>query len=76
MRDRHGIERARLYARIEAIEADLAPFEAHLGFRVTPLPRANASDRPRDWRGHYSDADAALVGALCAEDIARWGYRF
>lgn len=76
MRDRFGVERASLYARLEHLEADLAPFEAHLGFRLTPLARANASDRSRDWRGFYSDADAALVADISAGDIARFGYRF
>lgn len=76
MRDVQGVERASLFARLEHLEADLAPFEAHLGFRVTPLKRVNESDRPRDWRGFYSDADAALLGRLCAGDIARFGYGF
>jgi hypothetical protein len=47
-----------------------------LGFRLTPLPRANESARARDWRGYYSDADAALIAEDCAEDIARFGYAF
>ena len=76
MRDARGVERASLFARLERLETDLAPFEAHLGFRVTPFARANASGRPADWRTAYSDADAGLVAALCAEDIARFGYSF
>jgi hypothetical protein len=76
MRDRTGNERASLYARLEHLEADLAPFEAHLGFALAPITRANASLRPVDWRSAYSDADAALLGDLCATDIARFGYRF
>ena len=76
LRDPSGAERAGLYARLEALDQDLAPFEAHLGFRLGPLPRANESERARDWRGYYSDADAALMQALAAEDIARFGYRF
>jgi len=76
LRDAQGVERAALFARIEAVEQDMQPFEAHLGFRVTPFPRANDSERARDWRGYYSDADAGVVADLCAEDIARFGYRF
>ena len=76
MRDRFGHDRASLYARLEHLETDLALFEAHLGFRLLPLPRANRSDRVRDWRGFYSDADAALVGDISADDIARFGYGF
>jgi hypothetical protein len=76
MRDRTGAERASLYVRLEHLDADLAPFHAHLGFDLIPLARANASDRARDWRGFYSDADADLVARIAAEDIARFGYRF
>jgi Sulfotransferase family len=76
MRDAQGVERASLYARLEHLDADLVPFEAHLGFRMTPLTRVNESDRLRDWRGYYSEADAALVGRLCEGDIARFGYGF
>lgn len=76
MRDKTGAERCQLFARLEYLEADLAPLEAHLGFRCSPLSRANESDRARDWRGFYSAADAAVIAEDCAEDIARFGYRF
>ncbi|PWE32324.1 Type II secretory pathway, pullulanase PulA [Maritimibacter sp. 55A14] len=71
-----GTERCDLFCRIEHFERDIAPFEAHLGFALTPLERINASDRRADWRGYYSDADAAFLEDLCAPDIARFGYRF
>lgn len=71
-----GRERCDLFLRLEQVEADAAPLETHLGFRLGALPRANESARVRDWRGHYSDADAALVARVCATDIARFGYRF
>ncbi|MCY1126148.1 Type II secretory pathway, pullulanase PulA [Frigidibacter sp. RF13] len=76
LRDRSGMEQPGLFLRLEQIGADLAPFEAHLGFRLAPLPRVNESARPRDWRPFYSDRDAALLGAICAEDIARFSYDF
>ena len=76
VRDAAGRERCRLFVRLEHFDADIAPFEQHLGMRLAPLARANASDRPRDWRPFYSDADAALVAALCRADIARFGYGF
>lgn len=75
MRDSAGVDRANLYARLEHIQDDLAPFEAHLGFKLT-LARENTSDRDPDWRIYYSDFDAALIATLCAEDIARFGYGF
>ena len=76
LRDRFGHERASLFVRLEHLDQDIAPFEAHLGFRLTPLPRANASDRARDWRAYYTAADAGLVARISAGDIARFGYRF
>ncbi|AWB49766.1 Type II secretory pathway, pullulanase PulA [Gemmobacter aquarius] len=76
MRDAAGVEHCSLYARLERLDEDIAPFEAHLGFRLGTVARANASARPADWRPAYSDADAALVADLCAVDIARFGYAF
>src|SRR6056297_1071959 len=65
---------ARLFIRLEAVEADAAPLWQHLGFRLA-LPRLNASARG-DYRRYYSDATAAVVEQTAAEDIARFGYRF
>ena len=76
MRDGAGVQRCSLYARLEHLETDLAPFEAHLGFRLSLPGGINASDRARDWRGYYADADAILISRLCATDIARFGYSF
>ncbi|MEO6299904.1 MAG: sulfotransferase family 2 domain-containing protein [Paracoccaceae bacterium] len=75
MRDPHGVERASLFARLEHLQTDLAPFEAHLGFRLN-VPHVNASDRARDWRTFFSEADAALIADISAADIARFSYRF
>jgi hypothetical protein len=69
-------ECCRAYLRLEHLAEDAAPLEAHLGFALPPVPRLNASDRSADWRKYYSEADAALVGKLCAADIARFGYGF
>lgn len=76
MRDRTGREHCNLFARLEHLDDDLAPLEAHLGFRLTPLARLNESERARDWRPYFSDKDAALIAEDCAEDISRFGYRF
>lgn len=76
MRNAGGQETCNLYLRLEHLDQDIAPFEAHLGFQIAPLARANVSERQSDWRGYYTDADAALLAQLCAEDIARFGYGF
>ncbi len=70
-----GAEKPSLFIRLEHYAEDAKPLEAHLGFAL-PLGRVNESERARDWRGYYSDRDAALVAEICAEDIARFGYRF
>ena len=75
LRDGTGREREALFIRLEHLGEDLAPLEAHLGFTLK-LPWINASDREADWRPYYSDSDADLVARLCAEDIARFGYKF
>ncbi|WP_375569604.1 sulfotransferase family 2 domain-containing protein [Seohaeicola saemankumensis] len=75
MRDAGGVERCAAYVRLENLDEDAAPLWAHLGFRLD-IDRVNQSDRDADYRGYYSPDDAALVGDLCAEDIARFGYSF
>jgi hypothetical protein len=75
LRGSDGVERAAVFVRLEHLAEDLAPIERHLGFRLE-LPHANRSDRPADWRACYTEAGAALVGELCGEDIARFGYAF
>lgn len=74
--DAAGRVRCTHFLRLEALAEDIKPVESHLGFSLLPLPIANASDRPRDYRTLYSDADAARVGAIWAADIARFGYAF
>ena len=75
LRDGSGRERAGHFVRIEHFEEDFAPVAAHLGFEVV-LDRVNESARDRDWRGYYDAALADHVRDICAEDIARFGYRF
>lgn len=74
--DRSGAERATLFARLEHLASDLAPFEAHLGFRLPPVPHVNDSARERDWRGYFCASDRDLIADVCAADIARFGYGF
>lgn len=74
--DAAGVERADLFVRLEHLEEDLAPLEGHLGFSLGVLPRENASNRHRDYRVYYDDETAARVAEACAEDVARFRYRF
>lgn len=76
LRDGAGAERASAFVRLEHLARDLAPVEAHLGFAFGPMARANASARQADYRPYYDGATAVLLASLCAEDIARFGYRF
>ena len=70
-----GVEQAQAYIRLEHVADDARALQDHLGFALD-LPRANASERDRDFRRYYSDDTAAIVARVCAADIARFGYRF
>ncbi|MEM6760969.1 MAG: sulfotransferase family 2 domain-containing protein [Pseudomonadota bacterium] len=70
-----GTEQCSAYIRLEALRADAAPLWDHLGFTLE-LPHVNASDRDADYRGYYTDAARKAVAEDCAEDIARFDYRF
>ncbi|WP_238365910.1 sulfotransferase family 2 domain-containing protein [Mesobacterium pallidum] len=63
------------YLRLEHLPEDMAPLARHLGFSPS-LDRVNASPRETDYRRYYDDEAAGLIETLCAEDIARFGYRF
>ena len=76
MRDRHGTEHCNLFIRLEHLQQDLKALEAHLGFGLGPVPVINASQRDADYRSYYNDADADVLAEICAEDIARFDYRF
>lgn len=76
VQDADGVERADLFVRLEHLEDDLAPLEAHLGFALGRIPETNRSTRDRDWRVYYGDDEAEIVAQACAEDIARFSYRF
>ncbi len=64
-----------IFIRLEHLGADLAPFEALLGFRLD-VPVANASDRAQDWRSYYDATTRARVAEVCAADIAAFSYHF
>lgn len=71
-----GVEQCGAFVRLERFAKDIAPVEAHLGFSLRLPGRVNASTRARDWRQHYDESAAEAVAEDCAEDIARFGYRF
>ena len=75
MRRADGREQCAAYIRIEHFTEDAAPLVAHLGFPLE-LERVNTSARESDYRAYYDDATAEAVATSCAEDIARFGYRF
>jgi len=75
MTDGAGLTHANLYIRLEHLEQDAAPLVDLLGFDLN-MPIANASARPRDWRGFYTDSDAERLGEICAIDIKTHGYSF
>ena len=76
VRSAAGVEHCALFARIEALEADLAPFESHLGFSLGPVARNNASVRSRDYRDYFNNETRAIVARLAARDIDRFNYSF
>ncbi|SEQ46814.1 Sulfotransferase family protein [Thalassovita taeanensis] len=75
MTDARGDELCDAYIRLEHFEQDVTSLEKHLGFQLQ-LEQVNASPRNADYRSYYSDRDAAFLADICAEDIARFGYRF
>ncbi|MBZ0128164.1 MAG: sulfotransferase family protein [Rhodobacteraceae bacterium] len=74
--DANGNDRCAMYLQLEHLGRDIPALEARLGLRLPDVGRVNASNRNRDWRGYYSDADAGLVADIAAADIARFGYTF
>ncbi len=73
--DAAGTERASLILRLEHLQQDIGPLADHLGF-VPEIPHINASRRDRDYTAYYDDELRDVVAHICAEDIARFGYRF
>ena len=74
--DASGQDRASAVLRFEQIEAELAPIEKQLGFKIGPLPHVNRSKRPANIRAAYDAESAGRVARYFAEDISRFGYRF
>lgn len=73
--DLAGRERAGLFIRLEHLEKDILPLQAHLGFALR-VPHVNQSMRVADYRSSYTQTSRARVADMCAVDIARFGYRF
>ena len=74
--DNKEVTRCDLFARIEHLHGDLAPFEAHLGFELTPIERVNTSPHRPDYQSYFIPEDVEIVARICARDIERFGYRF
>jgi hypothetical protein len=70
-----GTERCDLFVRLERLGEDIPKLETALGMKLGGLPWENTSARPTS-AAAYSDADRDYVAELCAEDIARFEYRF
>ena len=76
LRDASGALHDALFIRLEQLARDIAPLEAHLGFRLGDIPVENVSERRKDHRFYYSADTAELVENLCKEEISRFGYVF
>ncbi|MFW2544540.1 Type II secretory pathway, pullulanase PulA [Primorskyibacter sp. 2E107] len=72
--DAQGTEHPAIHIRLEHLDTDAGALWDHLGFRLA-IPHENRSLR-RAYQDYYDPALAAHVATLCAEDIARFGYRF
>ena len=70
-----GVTQRALFIRLEHFEEDAAPLWQHLGFQLQ-LPRENTSERARDYRSYYSDADSQRLATICLKDIENFNYRF
>ncbi|SDF93345.1 sulfotransferase family 2 domain-containing protein [Alloyangia pacifica] len=75
LRDARGADRGDIWLRLEHLEEDLPPLEAHLGFRLA-LGHENRSERQGDYRAYYNESVSRHVAEICAEDIGRFGYCF
>jgi len=72
--DRSGQPCCDAFIRLEHLAEDLAPIEAHLGFRLA-MPHVNTSQHPLASE-LYTTETRAIVARLFAEDIDRFSYRF
>jgi hypothetical protein len=74
--DSAGVERCSSFVKLEHLEADLAAFESHLGFRIGPLTVNNTSERTPDYRQYFTNETREIVGRIAADDIRRFDYRY
>lgn len=73
--DAQGQMRGRLFIRLEHLAEDIVPLEKHLGFTLD-IPHVNRSDRSAGYRDTFTPRSRDAVARACAQDIARFGYRF
>jgi hypothetical protein len=74
MTDLRGREHCNAYIRLEHFDQDAQPLWDHLGFRLE-LSHETRSNRV-GYHRYYTQADADLIGQVCASDIARFGYSY
>ena len=69
-----GVRQRAVFIRLEHFEDDAEPLWQHLGFKLQ-LPHENASERVRDYRSYYSEADSQRLATICRKDIASFNYQ-
>lgn len=74
--DQNGVMQADHFIRLEHLEEDLAPLEAHLDLKFKAVAHANASTRDQDYRKYYDSDLVDHIAEACAADIAQFEYRF
>jgi len=74
--DANGVDRCRLYLRLEHLAEDLPRLEQALGLRLPAIPHENRSDRRSAYQSYYSPESRALVGAIFTQDVTRFGYAY
>lgn len=75
VQDAQGVMRGNLFIRLECLDEDIKPLEAHLGFALD-LPHVNRSTRSAEYYSLYSERSRDAVARMCAKDIAQFSYAF
>ncbi|MEQ5869821.1 sulfotransferase family 2 domain-containing protein [Sagittula sp. NFXS13] len=68
-------QRCGLFLRLEHLDEDLDKLAQHIGFRPD-VAHLNASDRGPRYQDYYDAQTQEVVAHICAQEVARFGYRF